>query len=155
MNQMEKVAAERGMSDANFLLDDLKDLLEDLRNSKEENLQMGLQLQEPSAKASKLKSLLDKQNGATGSMVDASIESFILSDDLICFPSKEADTIMSTDEEVCPGILTCGTFVKLPLCLFVLFCCIPITCLTKISTPSFYSLPFSVQLQIEADGHYF
>jgi hypothetical protein len=102
MNQMEKAATKRGMSDSNFLLDDLKDLIEDIRNSKEQNLQIRLQLQEQSAEASNSKSLLDTKIDESGRMVDASIERFSFSDDLINFASKEDP--VSTTEEVCPGI---------------------------------------------------
>jgi hypothetical protein len=98
---MEKRTTKRGMSDANFLLDDLKDLIEDLRNNKEQNIQIGLQLREQSAKASNSKSLLDTEMDESGSMVDTSIEHFTFSDDLISFPSKEDP--VSITEEVCPG----------------------------------------------------
>lgn len=111
---MEKVAVKKDKSDANSILDNLKDLIENLRNGKEPNLQMGLQLQEQSTKASNSKSLLDTQIHAPGSMVDT------LFDDLICIPSEE-DPI-STTEEVGPGILACGTLTKLLLCFTVLFC---------------------------------
>ncbi|KAF3322944.1 myb-like protein Q [Carex littledalei] len=95
MNQMEKVAVKKEKSDANSILDNLKDLIENLRNGKEPNLQMGLQLQEQSTKASNSKSLLDTQIHASGIMVDT------LFDDLISIPYEE-DPI-STNEEVGPG----------------------------------------------------
>lgn len=122
MNQMEKAAVQKKKSDANSILDNLKDLIENLRNGKEANLQMGLQLQEQSTKASNSKSLLDTQIDASGSMVVDT-----LFDDLISIPSEE-DPISTN--EVGPGMLACGTSTKL----VVFFCAVLLsscTCLTK------------------------
>ncbi|KAJ3700039.1 hypothetical protein LUZ61_003744 [Rhynchospora tenuis] len=101
MNQMEKVSKNREMSDVNFLLDDLKDLIEDLRNSKEQHLQMGLQLLEKSADASGSMSLGDAQFDASfGTILAETTEDFTSSDDLIEFPSKNP---MTTNEAVRPA----------------------------------------------------